>query len=544
MVLLTLVSAVGGAAAAAATTTEAGPARLPQPWKNKTERLTMREYEATLRYWQQRYPQLVTVQRRGQSADGLGVYLVRITEASVPDDDKQVALVSTLHGGPERLGVTSALALIDWLLGDSPLAVETRRKQVVLVMPILNPHAFFVSERFGNAAGIDVYDGPQKLWDLEKIALKDPAAVPEVAALAGVIDEYRPEVHLDLHGSGLQSISPAEQEDRRMLEGHTMFEVSGSYSRIQVRSWDPRVTEAMVQAGQQAGFGSNRAEADAQRNFWLPDHDMFGTRLWDHDRKSGRFRTLFYGYLRYHTMISTMEIGWEDSGVARVAGVLALGNRPWVSERAAGYPVNRVRASSNRFVTTYGQTAVDRRRSRAELWDAQSDFAAGMLYPEYEGRATYVCAVTKAGQAALDVNPRRFAAKLKNLPGVNAEAIEAFLATGPELRLTAAAQTTARDRRPQHGIGFRFCIPYLAPELLEVSVNGHPLPVSDVDGYQAWQADGFTQLQINVPPEKSRTMDIFVVTCAYDPREKRSVGFELPQPVREQLDARGPAARR
>ena len=348
----------------------------------------------------------------------------------------------------------------------------------------------------------------------------------------------------DRHGTGLQSIPSSELADRRMRQGHTMFEVSGSYSRIQVRPWDPRVTEAMIQAGQRAGYGSNRAEADAQRNFWLPDHDMLGSRLWDHDRTKGRFRSLFYGYMRYHTLISTMEIGWEDSGVARIAGVLALGNRSWVYELAPGYPVNRIKATSNRFVTAYGQTAAQRRRSRAELWAMQAGFVAGILYPQYEGRATYVCAVTDAGRKMLDSSPARFAANLKAMPGVRADAVAAFVAAGPEHRLTAATQRIATAQRPQHGIGFRLCIPYLSPELLDVAVNGHSVAVSDTDGYRAWQADGYTQVQVNIPPEKSSEMDIFVVTCAYDPKEKRSGGFELPAVVRHQLKANGPAARR
>ena len=68
----------------------------------------------------------------------------------MPDEDKQVALVTALHGGPERSGTTTALRLIEWLMGDSDLAKETRRKQIVLVIPIANPYAFFTTDRFGN----------------------------------------------------------------------------------------------------------------------------------------------------------------------------------------------------------------------------------------------------------------------------------------------------------------------------------------------------------------------------------------------------------
>jgi hypothetical protein len=263
-----------------------------------------------------------------------------------------------------------------------------------------------------------------------------------------------------------------------------------------------------------------------------------------HDRAPGRFRTQMYGYLKYHTMISTMEIGWEDSGVARIAGVLALGNKPWVYNRAVGYPVDRVRARSNRFVTAWGRTAEERRRSRVELWQLQAGFMDGMLYPEYEGRVMYVCAVTESGRQHMESDPRAFVAELQAERGFDAAAIGAFVEAGPEVRLSGSTSGPAPAQRPQHGIGFRLCLPYLDPELLDVALNGHPLRQSDVDGFESWPADGYTQIQINVPPEKSQQMDFYVVTCAYIPKQDRSDGFVLPEAVRKDLKSTGEAARR
>lgn len=509
-------------------------ARQPRPWVKPIHRLTFDEYEGTLQYWARQHPGTVTLQKRGAAHDGRPVYLVRITAAAVADADKQVALVTALHGGPERSGGTTALRLVEWLLGDSPLAIETRRKQIVLVMPIPNPHAFFVSDRWGNQEGIDLYDPPAKWWNLKdpkNITLAEPAKTPELAAVLSVVDEYKPEKHLDLHGTGLQAFLPSELPDRTMYEGTTMFEVSAcSYSNCALRPWDPRVTEAMVRAGQAVGYGSDRAEADAQRTHWIPDLEKFPDRLWIPAR-GARFRSPFYGYLKYHTMISTTEIGWEDSGVARVSGILALGNAPWVDELVPGYPVNRVKARAGRFITAYGRTAAERRQSRVELWQAQGGFSDGVLYPEHEGRSTYLCVVTEAGRRTLDQNPAQFVANLKSLPGINAGAIGKFTAAGPEIKWTSDPKRALSGKRLQHGIGFRLRIPYRSPELLDVAVNGHTLAESATDGYQAWLADGYTQVQINVPPEKSRDADLFVVTCAYDGRERRNYGFTPPAAV-------------
>jgi hypothetical protein len=514
-------------------------ARLPQPWKTPIHRLTFEEYDATLHYWAKQYPQRVTLQKRGEAHNGMPIYLLKITDSKVPEADKQVVMVSALHGGPERSGSTTTLRLVEWLLGDSNLANETRRKQIVLLMPIINPYAFFVTERFGNKEGIEVYDPQLKWWNLKALTLTAPQKTPEIAAFISVMDEYQPEMHLDLHGTGLQGFKPQElPADRQMRQGLTMFEVSAcSYSNCGVRPWDPRVTDAMVRAGNAAGFGSDRAEADGQRVFWSPDNDPLRDRLWIPPRPD-RFRTMFYSYMKYHTMISTTEIGWEQSGVARVGGILALGNEPWVYEKVSGYPVSRVRARAGRFVTSYGQTAEQRRQSRVELWQAQRNFVDGIFYPEYEGRATYVCAITPRGIEAFDADLKKFVSNLKKIPNVDADAVARYIAAGVEIRLSGDADRTVQAPPVQHGIGFRLRVPYRSPRLLDVSVNGHSLTESATDGYQAWYADGYTQLQINMPPEKTKNADLFVVTCAYDGNERRSYGFEPPAAVRQQLQGR------
>jgi hypothetical protein len=292
----------------------------------------------------------------------------------------------------------------------------------------------------------------------------------------------------------------------------------------------------MVQAGNEAGFGSDRTEADGQRVFWNPDGDSLRDRLWIPPRPD-RFRTMFYSYMKYHTMISTTEIGWEQSGVARVGGILAVGNVPWVYEKFSGYPVTRVRARAGRFVTAYGATAEQRRQSRVELWRAQSKFVDGIFYPEYAGRATYVCAVTPRGIQAFSADFKKFVANLRQLPGVDSDAIARYIAAGPETKLSGDLDRTVQASPVEHGIGFRLRIPYRVPALLDVAVNGHSLQESATDGYQAWYADGYTQLQINVPPEKTRKADLFVVTCAYDGNEVRTYGFEPPAAVQQQLRA-------
>lgn len=515
---------------------DAALARVPRVWTRTQHYLTLKEYEATLQYWAAQHPNWVTLQKRAESHDGMPVYLLKVTDSAVSDEDKQVCLVTSLHGGPERSGSTSVLHVIEWLLGGSAEAAETRRKQVVLFMPIPNPHAYFVTDRFGNAKKIDLYNPGLRQWNFETLTLTSPADNPELAAFLAVVDEYQPDVHTDLHGVGLQEYSPEQLGDRRMHDGQRMFEVSGlAYSNSALRPWEPRVTEALVKAGQEAGYGYDRAEADSQRLPWGPTYDALSDRLW-----SGRpmFYSAHYGYAKYHTMIMTQEVGWEESGLARTRALFALGNRTWVDERVPGYPVDRVKSLTGFFVTAYGRTAAERRRSRVSLWQTQGSFGQGLLYPQIAGRDLYVCAVTQAGIDSMDADPGRFISNLRRLPGVRADVIEKFVKAGPEVKLASALPRVGSIRASvpvTHGIGFRVRIAYRNPELLDIRVNGHLLTPNAVDGYQSWYADGFTQLQINIPPEKARGLDLFVVSCAYRPDVERSYGWQPPAAVLEQI---------
>lgn len=530
---------------------EASLARMNRPWMSYQHRLTLDEYKATLVYWESRHKDILKVEKRGMSVDGLPIYLLRITAPEISDDDKQVALITALHGGPERSGSTTALHIAEWLLGNSPEAVETRRKQIVLIMPIPNPHAFFVMDQFGNGQGIDPYGSATtdnssgkrgwnagvKLWDLSTLAFNVPEKAPEIVAVKSVVDEYQPELHTDLHGVGLQEFPVAQLSDRRIPNGIIMVENSGmAYSNIALRPWDPRVLEVISAAAREKGYGTDRPEADAQRLFFSPAYDVLKEKYWN---GGASFYTAHYGYAKHHTMIAASEIAWEESGLVRTRALLGIGNGTWLDERVPGYPVNRVAVFPNHFVTSFGQNASARRRSRVELWSKQGGFSLGQLYPSIEGMDTFVCAVNSDGASKLDSNLQLFLEKLQGVPYVKAETIVKICNAIPAfIKLAFSSRgidTAEANTSISNGIGFRLRLSYLKPELLDVRVNGHLLQQSAIDGYECWYADGYTQVQINVPPEKARDLDLFIITCVYKPDVQRAYGWKPPQQVLERL---------
>lgn len=507
-------------------------------------RLTWEEYAGTLTHWKKEHPDLVTLESRGLSGQNMPVYLLKITDSSVSDTDKQVCLVTTLHCGPERSGTTGALAFAEWLLSEDPLAIETRRGQIVLIMPIVNPLAFFHTDRFRNEHGVDPYSGTGpvgKIWDVKNLTLLTPERAPELVAVLSVIDEYRPEVHADLHGTGLQEYTPGQLGARRMYQGQIMTEITGgAYSNYALRPWDWRVTEAMIEAGKAAGFPSDRFEADAQRTFWGPDLAPLGKKLW---HGAPLFYSAHYGYAKYHTMMITQEVAWEASLVARMQGLMRLGNAPWIDERVAGYPVNRVKHFVGHYVTAYGTTAAERRESRVELWDRQGDFTLGFLYPQTDGRGSFVVATTAAAKKIVAAEDRAALAKnLRKAMGGRAGAIERFLDAGPEIKLAmeqAPAQLLAAAETASgpivHGLGLRVRLPYRDPRNLVVQLNGETLAESATDGYESWFADGFTQMQIHVPPAKAAKTELYFLTIGYDPDEIRTTGWMPPDEVQKRF---------
>lgn len=489
------------------------------PWKQPVRRPSFAEIAATLRFWAEKHPDKFALEERGKTKEGLPIFLARISDRSVRDDDKQVALITATHSGAERTGTTSIMSFAEWLLSNSREAAETRRKQVVLLMPVVNPWGYETVESNANSQGIDPYSGQRgKAWDIATLTLKEPAKSPEIMALKSVFDEFQPDVQWDMHGVPLR------------WNGNQVVESCGTaYSNYSLRPWDWRVSEAMIAEARKAGYGIDRGEADSQRLFFGPDMPPLSDRLW-----VGRpfFYSAMYGYARYHTLLGTCEVGYEESGVARLRGLMRIGNRVWDGEKVAGYPVNVMKTIVGNWLMATGRNAAERRRSRVELWQRQGAFTMGLLYPQTDSRIGLALALTAKGAKLLDADPKKFTANLATLPGCDAAAVRTFLNAGPETKIYFEPPDCAPEDRPLDvPLALRLRIPYPNPRLCDFRLNGQPLPSSATDGYEQWHGDGYTQLQINVPAEKTRRSDLLVVTCAYKPDVQRQYGWRAPQGV-------------
>lgn len=470
------------------------------------------ELQTQLMKWQKAHPKTMKVETLRQSAQGRPVCAVRLTDPEADEASKEHVLITALHSGVERSGTTTVTHLMRWLLSNDELAKQILKRQVIVCMPVVNPDGY-VSGSGGNTLGKSPYTD----WTLD--GPSDPSAMPEAVAVQRVMDELQPEVHADIHGLDLS------------FPGYIMAESSGAaWSNLALRPYHHRIMELMDEAALAAGYPSCRLEQDAERLFWGPDLNPMSDKLW-----YGRPRpyAAIYCYNRYHSLILASEVCWEKSGVARHRRLLQVGNEVWPGEHYPGYPTRVIAGTELHNVVAYGPTAAQRRRSRVELWSKQRQIWIGFANPQTEGLVVCVCATSPqaVGKWLKDTSLTGFLQKLRENPDAGIPAVQRVLEKHPtgsgqwgdraHLYFEGGGARPEESSPIEHGLSLRLRIPDPKARLQDLRLNGHPLASSETDGYLRWVAQGFTYVQVNVPPQTSRTQDLYVITCEYSPGVRR-----------------------
>lgn len=481
---------------------------------------TFSQLEKRLLQWEKTYPRIMELRNLGATAQGRPLLAAVLTDPDAPAEQKEHVLITALHCGGERSAATGIFYLMDWLLKGSPGAREILRGQVIAFMPVVNPDGY-VAGSLRNSHNRDTY----KEWNREGPLYPDQ--MPEALAAKSLMDELQAELHADYHGTGMQ------------FRGYIMAENSGAaYSNIALKSYKHEIIRQMDQAALAEGYPSDQLEQDAERIYWGPEIAELGPKLW-----SGRplYYAATYGYEHFHTLIFANENAWERSSFLRHRRLLEIGQEIWPGEYYPGYPTRVILKNELHFVTAYGETAAARRRSRVELWNKQGQIVTALNNPQTEGMVLFVCSTS--GRAARrwlpDKSLPRFARRIGEHGSVDAGPIRSALKDHPDadgqfkahlLLMSGRADESelppeAESEPIENGLSLRLRIPYPKARISEVRVNGHLAPVSPREGYLSWVARGFTYVQVNIPPERSRKEDLFVVTCLYDPGEERVFGL-------------------
>ena len=460
------------------------------------------EIETGLNDWAAKHPDALKVEIAGRTAEDRPLLVCRVTDYRVPDEDKQVALLTACHAGGELNACTGLLRLTKWLIGDDSKAREIRKRQIVLIMPCLDPDGY-ARQRVGNTLGGNPYFG---CWDWNGVV--NPEKNPEAVALKSVMDAYQPDVHVDVHGV--------------WMDESTMWESTGmSWAAGLCRSYIPEIPQLMNEAAEKAGFlitmgeqsaGQIRATAPvpgAEHHFYLQHPGV---------------NDCVFSYFNYHSIPLTMEGGFEESIVIRLKRLLEIGNEKWRGECYPGYPANQIACWTSMAVAAWGDTAQKRRKSRVELWRKLPQLRYGCAHPEPRGTMMAFCATTPEGASLLaDKRIESIAETLKGNPDFDAEEIARFVDTTPAVNAECSGAGKAEGASPiENGLAIRLLIPYRKAKITHLRLNGRPVEESPTDGYVVYRNPG-SIVQVNVPPGEVK--DLHIVTCAYDPGENRRAGF-------------------
>ncbi len=454
--------------------------------------------------WAAEHPHAFRVESRGMTPGGRPVLMGRITDYRVPDEDKQVAMLTSCHVAKELNAGTGLLRLMKWLIGDDPAAIEIRKRQVVLVVPYTDPD--------GIASGKlqrlrEIYGG---IWTARGVVKPDKH--PEAAILQAIMDEYKPDLFIDFHG-----LNYAQQ---------TMWESTGiSWASAVSRCYLHDVPRLIDEAAEAEGFLITKGEQDAGQLLTTSEIPN-GRPEYFYLRKSSSNITL-YPYIKFHSLSFIMEVGYEESLIARTRRALQIGHERWRGERYQGYPTNQVGIWTLVGVSAWGTTAQERRRSRCELWQKLPQLTYGTAGPIPRDSIIAYVATTPTARSRLQ--SRKLPDVLESIrdnPRFDADALadaaEYTSATGfggSKYHVSA----TGEDIEPiRHGLVLRLLVPDRSAKVSEIRLDGHLLEESATDGYHIRRNPG-TIVEIAIPPEK--VAEFHIASCRYDSPTPRRAGF-------------------
>lgn len=466
--------------------------------------------------WLKKHPDLFSFEVRGKSPEGRAILMGRITDHSVPDEDKQIAMFTSCHGPAEWSATTGLLRTMKWLLSDDPEAAEIRRRQIVLIMPYGDPDQMLEGKQTRQVYG-GWADAKNRirLWSNDGVAL--PEKHPEAVALQGVFDEFQPELYIDVHG-----FKHAQR---------TMWDSTGiSWSSAVARSFLHDFPRLIDEAVEEEGFLITRGEQDAGKvrtTSPIPGFPNYVFYLF----KSAP-TVVVYPYARFHTMSIIFESGSEESTVARAKAALQLGHKRWRYERYDSYPVNQVGIWTSVAISAYGTTAAERRASRVELWQKNPhlSFAAASPPPPRDTMMGYVSTTPEGRKKMRGAKVSELFKELASDPRFDAEGLKQAAAAypyssfgGPRESYKPIDGVKPEEAGPiEHGVVVRLMVPYADATITEVRRDGHLLDESETDGYYLTYGPGVI-VEIAIPPDQVE--DFHIISCEYDTPTVRRPGF-------------------
>ncbi len=442
--------------------------------------------------WCKKKPDLVTVSSIGKSG-GYDILKAVFTDPSVSDENKQVVLLTAQHS-MELSGVTTLLSVGNFLVSDREDAADILKKQIIVMIPCSNVYSYSKQDpayQFKNEAGVCEYFS----FKYDGVAY-DEATAPAAHAIKRVIDEYKPEVMLDVHGVWYQNqlVIPS-------------MGISGSAGN---RFYNNEFVRQVQAAGIEAGYpimNFDDMEVLLRTDMNCDDRDINGH---FYISNGNLHQAQVYAYLHYHTLAGSFETAFEESCVPQIIKALTIGCNIWGGEYYAGYPTRTALSpTGHNSIRAYGRTAAQRRESRAELWKHRSRIFLGVGHPEMPGfNAAIICTDPNVAQKVAEhyelMNDS--IEKLAQLYDVNKEKMLELLRDEYPQHMEYCAYNTYFDGegplKIKQGMTVRMGLPFADARDYKVFYNGYELSPDELDGYTVTKYNNWVYVDIHIPADK------------------------------------------
>jgi hypothetical protein len=333
----------------------------------------LKEIYEWLNDWVAKNKDLARKEVIGKSPDHWEIPAVFITNENVPNDDKQIAVITLGRHGQE-LGTRVVGPEIIRYLGSNE-AKEIREAQVVIVVPVVNPEGF-VSNEFRSS-----------MTSLTKT---------ERLVLGGFFKTFPPDMMIDFHSLGksagskydrgdMEVIIPANTTRWAMDEQIHQYIGREMQKTAESEGWPYEIHTLEDLATYYFGdtkIGNMPWSNVKEKVFLLHMQDFY-----DHYHTSEEDQYTNYtcgpAYLKWHTLVFGLETNHHalsqagdiaSSGLAPCSAFLKMGSTrlPW--EKDKGYPVNILHGDFRISIRPLGRNVAERRASRIRIWNERKNF--------------------------------------------------------------------------------------------------------------------------------------------------------------------------
>jgi hypothetical protein len=309
----------------------------------------------------------------GKSEENRDIPAIFLTNASISERDKEIAIVTLARHGQEAGTRVVGPEIINYLVsGDAKKVLDS---QLVIVVPVVNPDGFVRNE---------FHSSLTRLTKTER------------TVLGKLFHAYPPDMMLDYHSLGKIEGSRFDSGD---MEGIIPANTTRWAMDEQIHQY---AAQRMRDAAEKAGWPYEIHTLEETSAYYFGDRGVGGlpwTYLQEkvyllhmqdfhdnYDIPQGAAYTNYTcgpAYLKWHTLVFGMETNhWSlpdagdiaESGLIPCKTLLELGCTRFPWEKDIGYPVNIVHGDFRNSIRALGRNAEQRRASRIKIWGERKNF--------------------------------------------------------------------------------------------------------------------------------------------------------------------------